>query len=235
LAPSIDELLSNIQAALDTGCPLVTLKLRPGWDLQVVRAVRQTFPNAPLAVDCQASCTIAEMDTFYRLEDFFLSEIIDPLSADDLVAHAMLKQAIRTPLVLERSLTSSARLEQIIDLDCCHQLRINLARVGGLTPALEIARACSEATLAWSVASDAAGELAVGAAVALAAGCDSRPISSIPQPTPYAGSGGESIVPTSGTRERRWRLAAEHSRPASELLNLLESQAVILERAPLGV
>jgi L-alanine-DL-glutamate epimerase-like enolase superfamily enzyme len=235
LAPSIDELLSNIQAALDAGCPLVTLKLRPGWDLQVVRAVRQTFPNAPLAVDCQGSCTLAEMDTFYRLEDFFLAEIIDPLSPDDLVAHAMLKQAIRTPLVLERSLTSAARLDQMIDLDCCHKLRINLARVGGLTPALEIARACSEATLPWSVASDRAGELTVGAAVALAACCESQPISSIPQPIPYCGSGGESIMPTSDQRVEGWRLAVDISRPASELLNLLESQAVILERAQVGV
>ncbi|HTM53600.1 MAG TPA: enolase C-terminal domain-like protein [Pirellulales bacterium] len=229
LAPSIDELLSNIQAALDTGCPLVTLKLRPGWDLQVVRAVRQSFPNAPLAVDCQASCTLAEMDTFYRLEDFFLAEIIDPLSVDDLVAHAMLKQAIRTPLVLERSLTSVARLEQMIDLDCCHKLRINLARVGGLTPALEIARACSDAKLPWSVASDPAGEVAVGAAIALAARCDSQTDSSIPEPIPYGGSGGES------QRGEPWRFAVDFSRKSSAVQKVLASQVAVLERAHVGV
>jgi len=235
LAPSIEELLSKTQAALDTGCPLVTLKLRPGWDLQVVRAVRQTFPNAPLAVDCQASCTLAQMDTFYRLEDFFLAEVIDPLSVDDLVAHAMLKQSIRTPLVLERSLTSSARLEQTIDLDCCLKLRINLARVGGLTPALEIARACSEAKLPWSVASESAGEVAVGASIALAACCESQTISSIPHPTPYAGSGGESIVPADRQRGEPWRFAVDSSGGASAVQKLLASQVAVLERARVGV
>lgn len=235
LASSIDELLSNIQTALDAGCPLVTLKLRPGWDLQVVRAVRQSFPNAPLAVDCQASCTLAEMDTFYRLEDFFLVEIIDPLSVDDLVAHAMLKQSIRTPLVLERSLTSAARLEQMIDLDCCQKLRINLARVGGFTPALEIARGCSEATLPWSVASDAAGEVAVGAAIALAACGESQTVSSIPQPTPYAGSGGESIEPSVGQRGEPWRFAVDSNAGASAVQKMLASQVAVVERARVGV
>ena len=48
---SIDDLLSAIQQAEGAGFQRVGLKFRPGWDLPVVRAVCQAYPEAVLHID----------------------------------------------------------------------------------------------------------------------------------------------------------------------------------------
>ncbi len=151
---------------------LVTLEFRPGWDLEMLRAVRQAFPSEPIAIDCDALCTLGQQEIFYRLEDFFLKHIEQPLAADDLVGHAMLQSAIRTPICLDQSVTSLARVEQAIDLGSCQMVRIDLARVGGLTPALAIRDACRLAKIPCGVGGGPHNEIATYAAAALAASCE---------------------------------------------------------------
>ncbi len=165
---SPDELLAEIGAWLERGAELVVLKLRPGWSVEMVRGVRRTFPNAPLAVDCDGLCTMAQLDMFYRLQDFFLKYIEQPFAADDLVAHAMLQEAIQTPVSLDQSLTSLARVEQAIDLGAARQLRIAPRRLGGLTVAIEAARVAHEAQLTCCVGCEPHSPLAASAATALA-------------------------------------------------------------------
>ncbi len=126
VAISSETLLSEIRAALDAGYDHVLLKLRPGWDVEMLRAVRQAFPVAPIAVDCDGLCTLSQQEMFYRLEDFFLKTIEQPFEADDLVAHAMLQENLRTPICLDQSVTSLARAEQALDLGCCQAMRIRL-------------------------------------------------------------------------------------------------------------
>jgi O-succinylbenzoate synthase len=164
---SIDDLLADVGAAVDAGYAVVTLKFRPGWDIQVVRAVRETFAVAPVAIDCDGMCSLGQQEMFYRLEDFFLQFIEQPFAADDLVGHAMLQQAIRTPICLDQSVTSLARVEQAIDLGSCRQLRIDVAAVGGLTPALAIREVCEEARVPCALGGGASGALAYYSAAAL--------------------------------------------------------------------
>src|SRR5262245_18268557 len=42
---SLDILMQKIQGAIDEGFPRIKLKFRPGWDLDMVDAVRSTFPS----------------------------------------------------------------------------------------------------------------------------------------------------------------------------------------------
>jgi O-succinylbenzoate synthase len=165
---STDELLAEVGAALESGYGTVVLRFRPGWDIQMVKAVRESFPAEPIAIDCDGLCTLGQQEMFYRLEDFFLKYIEQPFAADDLVGHAMLQQAIRTPICLDQSITSLERAEQAIDLGSCRRVRIDVARVGGLTPALAIREACEEAHLAWAVGGAPQGALASLSAIALA-------------------------------------------------------------------
>ena len=46
--------------------------------------------------------------------------------------------------MLDQSITSLARVEQAIDLGSCQMVRIDLARVGGITPALAIRKAAKK-------------------------------------------------------------------------------------------
>lgn len=170
---SIDKLLTNVQDALAAGYEHVTLKIRPGWDVEVLRVVRQKFPTQPLAVDCNGQYALARQEMFFRLEDFFLQYIEQPLAADDLVGHAMIQESLRTPIALDESITSLARLEQAIDLGSCRIVRIHPARVGGITPALAIHKACSVANIpCWIGTAGAQGGVAASACAALASVCE---------------------------------------------------------------
>ena len=90
--------MPEVEAAYAAGYAAVVLEMRPGWDVEVLRAVRRTFGSQPLGVDCDAAYTLAAQEMFYRLEDFFLDWIEQPLPPDDLVGHAMLQESLRTPI-----------------------------------------------------------------------------------------------------------------------------------------
>ena len=93
-----------------------------------------------------ACARLAQRDMFFRLEDFFLERIEQPLPADDLVGHAMLQQSDAHADL--RSINRSPaldRLEQAIDLVSCRQVRLNPQRLGGITPTLALAAACRKA------------------------------------------------------------------------------------------
>ncbi len=169
---STENLFAEIGAAFKTGYECVTLKLRPGWDLNMLSAVRQAFPSESVAIDCDGLCTLAQQEMFYRMEDFFLTYIEQPLAADDLVGHAMLQSSIHTPICLDQSVTSLARVEQAIDLGSCHMLRIDIGRVGGITPAVAIRDACMLAKIPWGLGGQRSSEVASFANAALAAACD---------------------------------------------------------------
>src|SRR5207248_1042925 len=61
---SLDTLMARIQGAIDAGFPRIKLKFRPGWDLDMVAAVRATFPDFTFHVDCNAAYTLADAELF---------------------------------------------------------------------------------------------------------------------------------------------------------------------------
>jgi O-succinylbenzoate synthase len=142
---SIDELIVGVAQAIDAGHQSIGLKFRPGWSLEVVRALRDSLSNIPLWIDADGLCSLDQREMFFRLEDFYLERIEQPFPADDLVGHAMLQESLRTPIALDQSITGAARLEQAIDLVSCRQVRLNPQRLGGITPTLALAEACRKA------------------------------------------------------------------------------------------
>ena len=142
---SIDELLVTIGRAVDAGFPRVKLKFRPGWDLNMLRAVRQEFPTQTFHIDCNSGYRFDDIELFRRLDDFHLAMIEQPLAHDDLVDHARLQSAIRTPICLDESIYSVERAKQALDLGSCRYVNIKPGRVGGLTNAVAIHDACQAA------------------------------------------------------------------------------------------
>jgi O-succinylbenzoate synthase len=166
--PSVDPLLAAIEASLAAGHPHVTLEFRPGWGVEMLRAVRQALPTAPLAIDCDGGATLDQVAMFYRLEDFALLRIEQPLAADDLVGHAMLQESLRTPLCLDQSITSPARARQAMELGACRAVNVRVDRVGGPTAALAIAAACREEHLACLISLGPCGPIGRRTALATA-------------------------------------------------------------------
>ncbi len=79
-----------------------------GWDVDVVRQVRQRFPDVPLMVDANSAYTLADADHLAALDEFDLMMIEQPLAYDDLVDHAELQRRLRTPICLDESVPSLA-------------------------------------------------------------------------------------------------------------------------------
>ncbi len=166
--PTIDDLLRAIDEQQQRHA-MILLKFRPGWDEQMLRVVRQMYPAVPLAIDCDGCCRIGQRELLYRLDDFMLRWIEQPLPADDLVAHAMLQENIRTPICLHQSITSLDRVEQAIDLGSCRAVKIDPALVGGLTPARALYDCCRVSKLPLAVGGKYATETGRSALAALAA------------------------------------------------------------------
>lgn len=163
---TVDALLEAIGQALTAGATHVTLKLGPAWELEVIRAVRQVFPLEPIRVDFGGVGSLDRRDLFFRLEDFSLAALEQPLDLDDLIGHAMLQETLRTSICLDESITSAERAAQAIDLGACRAMNIQPDSAGGLTQAMAIRDAAREKNIGLTVA--AGPRTGVGAAAALA-------------------------------------------------------------------
>jgi O-succinylbenzoate synthase len=137
---SLDQLVRDVGAALEAGHPRVKLKFRPGWDLDMLRAVRTAFPTATLHIDCNAGYRRADLPLLQRLDEFDLAMIEQPLAHDDLVDHARLAERIATPICLDESIASVDRARQALELGACRWINIKPARLGGIAPSLEVIR-----------------------------------------------------------------------------------------------
>ncbi len=135
---STTELLNLIAAALDRGYRRVKLKIAPGRDLAVVRAVREAFPDAPLTVDANAAYTLADADRLAELDAFGLGYVEQPLEEDRLAGHAQLQLRLRTPVCLDETVTSAVVAEEAVRLGACRVINLKVGRVGGLTEGLAI-------------------------------------------------------------------------------------------------
>jgi O-succinylbenzoate synthase len=141
---TIEELLETIAAAVDTGFKRIKLKYRPGWDLFMLRAVRERFPDQVFHIDCNSSYTLDDLPMFREIDRFGLAMIEQPLRYDDLLDHAKLQAEIRTPVCLDESINSLHRTRHAIELKSCQWINIKVGRTGGLTPALAIHNLCRE-------------------------------------------------------------------------------------------
>ncbi len=141
-ADSIDEFLDAIGRAYAAGYSRVELKFRPGWDVQMINAVRHSYPSEQMHIDVEGGLTLGYMEMLCRLDDFCLAMVEQPLPADDLVGHAMVQETVRTPICLDESITTLAQAEMALELHSAKYVNLKPGRVGGLTTALAIHDAC---------------------------------------------------------------------------------------------
>jgi O-succinylbenzoate synthase len=140
--PSIPALLETVGGYLDQGYRRIKLKVKPGWDLEPVRAVRERFGEVPLQVDANTAYTLAHSTHLAKLDPFGLLLIEQPLPEDQVLAHAELARMVRTPICLDESITSTQAAEDAIKLGACRIINIKPGRVGGYLEARRIHDLC---------------------------------------------------------------------------------------------
>lgn len=148
IAPTTDELLDRVQEKLDAGYKRIKLKIKPGFDIDPLTEVRREFPDAQLMVNANSAYTLEDMAHLKQLDTLDLMMIEQPLGHDDIVDHAMLQQAIETPICLDESINSFEDARKAIELGSCQVVNIKIGRVGGLTEAKRIHDYCAEKGIA---------------------------------------------------------------------------------------
>ncbi|MCS7081397.1 MAG: o-succinylbenzoate synthase [Bacteroidetes bacterium] len=133
-----EALLRAVEHFVAQGYRRVKLKIKPGRDLQEVRAVREAFPELPLQVDANAAYSLEDAPVFEAMEELNLLLIEQPLNEDDLLEHARLQARLRTPVCLDESIKSARHARWALELGSCRVINIKAGRVGGLTEARRI-------------------------------------------------------------------------------------------------
>ena len=135
---SVQQLLEKIDLEVTAGYQRVKMKIKPGWDVDVVRAVREKFPAIKLMVDANSAYTLADAPHLKHLDEFYLMMIEQPLSHDDIIDHAKLQAQLDTPICLDECIRSARHAEQAIALRACGIMNIKLGRVGGFREARRV-------------------------------------------------------------------------------------------------
>ncbi|WP_286923312.1 MULTISPECIES: o-succinylbenzoate synthase [Lysinibacillus] len=144
IQPSKEVLLTVIQNHLKKGYKRVKVKIKPGHDVEVVRAIRSEMPDLPLMVDANSAYSLNDLDVLQQLDAYNLLMIEQPLAVDDIVDHAKLQGKITTPICLDESITCYEDARKAIELGSCGVINIKIGRVGGLTEAKRIHDLCKE-------------------------------------------------------------------------------------------
>lgn len=145
IQPTVKGLLAKIDGYLADGYRRIKIKIEPGRDLDVVKAVRGTFPDITLMVDANSAYGLCDAEVLARLDDYNLLMIEQPLAEDDLVDHADLQRRIRTPICLDESIHSADDARKAAKIGSCRIVNVKYGRVGGLLRSMQIHDVCQSA------------------------------------------------------------------------------------------
>lgn len=131
-------LLKQIEKYLVLGYHRTKIKIRPGKDYNVIKAIRKEYLDITLTVDANSAYMLKDIDLFKRMDEFHLECREQPLGESDIVDHAELQKAIETPICLDESIDSYDAALAAIKLKSCRVINIKSSRVGGLYEAKRI-------------------------------------------------------------------------------------------------
>jgi len=127
----LSDLLTRVEKALECGYRRIKVKIKPGWDIDVVAETRKRFPSISLMVDANSAYRMSDSAHLRKLDEFQLMMIEQPLDYDDMVDHARLQKELKTAICLDESIKSPEDGRRAIELGSCRVVNIKQARVGG--------------------------------------------------------------------------------------------------------
>ncbi|MBI5280449.1 MAG: o-succinylbenzoate synthase [Candidatus Solibacter usitatus] len=139
---SVQQLLGKIGTEVEAGYRRIKMKIKPGWDVEVIREVRREFPSIPLMADANSAYTLGDIERLKRLDEFGLMMIEQPLAHDEIIDHAQLQAALETAVCLDECIRTAHHAEQAIRLKACRIINIKLGRVGGFAEAKRVHDVC---------------------------------------------------------------------------------------------
>jgi len=141
---NLDGLLKRIEGFLSQGYLRVKVKIAPGWDCEVIKEVRRSFPQIPLGADANAAYGKEEVDRLLCMDEADLLFLEQPLYPDDLYYHSLLRKRIKTPLALDESIKNPRKMEVGYLMGAYSIVNIKVGRMGGVGRVLKAVRFAQE-------------------------------------------------------------------------------------------
>jgi O-succinylbenzoate synthase len=141
---TVSQLLDKIETELNAGYRRIKIKIAPGWDYDVIAAVRKHFGDIPLMGDANSAYSLSDLDLLKSLDEFGLMMLEQPLGYDDIVDHATLQAAIKTPICLDEPIKSPDDARKAIQLKSGKIINLKNGRVGGHTQSKLVEKFCRE-------------------------------------------------------------------------------------------
>ncbi|HET9027329.1 MAG TPA: o-succinylbenzoate synthase [Trueperaceae bacterium] len=131
IQPSAQATVAEAERHVAEGYKRLKFKIKPGWDVVPLRAVRAALPDTALTVDANSAYRLTDARVFHELDELGLDYIEQPLAHDDLVDHAKLQSLLLTPICLDESVHSAADARKGLALDSGRVINVKLGRVRG--------------------------------------------------------------------------------------------------------
>ena len=144
IKPTIDKLLATIDTEIKAGYRRIKIKIKPGWDVEVVREVRSAFPKILLMADANSAYTLADVDLFRKMDKYDIMMFEQPLHHEDMIDHAELQKQIQTAICLDESIHSADDARKAIQIGACRIINVKLGRVGGHAGVRAVHDVCRE-------------------------------------------------------------------------------------------
>src|SRR6201997_1200223 len=139
---SVEQLLEKIATEVAAGYRRIKLKVKPGWDINVLGKVRARWSDITLSVDANSAYTLDETEHLREFDQFNLLMIEQPLWNDEIYYHARLQKELRTAICLDESIKNARGAAFAAETGACRIVNVKVGRVGGFSEALKVHDVC---------------------------------------------------------------------------------------------
>jgi O-succinylbenzoate synthase len=158
LQSSPTELVKVVTGYLKDGYKRIKIKIAPGRDIELVKAIRKEYPEIQLQVDANSAYTLDDSEMLEALDNYDLQLIEQPLGYDDIYDHSLLQRKLKTPICLDESIYTVSDTRAAIELGSCKIINIKPGRVGGYTESIKIHDYCASKNIpVWHGGMDESG------------------------------------------------------------------------------
>jgi o-succinylbenzoate synthase len=139
---SHEQLLEKIETELAAGYQRIKVKVKPGWDIDVLEKIRRRWPDILLSCDANSAYRLSDFDHLRKFDAFNLLMIEQPLWDDDVFFHVKLQRQIKTSICLDESIRHVRDAEQAIEMGASRIINIKVGRLGGFSEAIAVHDLC---------------------------------------------------------------------------------------------
>lgn len=135
---SPEQLLGKVETELAAGYRRIKIKVKPGWDVNVLEKIRSRWSDIVLSVDANSAYTLDQTEHLRKFDAFNLLMIEQPLWNDEIYLHARLQKMLRTSICLDESIRQARDADFALETGACKIINIKVGRVGGFTEAKKV-------------------------------------------------------------------------------------------------